>query len=149
MRHQVFGKKLSRDTKARKALLANMAGLLLIHGQLNTTLAKAKFARPYVERLITLAKRNKLNTNRWLASTLPHEAFVKLVQQLGPGFEDRYGGYTRIVKLSTRRGDCAQMARLEFLEWDRSKSPNQKTATVQKRKAAKAGVKVVKTKNKN
>ena len=148
MRHQVFGKKLSRDTKARKALLANMAASLVTHGQLTTTLAKAKFAMPYVEKLVTLAKKNKLNSNRWLASTLPQDAFVKLVQQLGPGFEDRHGGYTRIVKLSTRRGDSAQMARLEFLEWER-KSPNQKKATVQKKGAAKAGVKVAKTKNKN
>lgn len=138
MRHQVFGKKLSRDTKARKALLANMAASLVTHGQLTTTLAKAKFAMPYVEKLVTLAKKNKLNSNRWLASTLPQDVFVKLVQQLGPGFEDRHGGYTRIVKLSTRRGDSAQMARLEFLD-----------ATVQEKGAAKAGVKVAKTKNKN
>src|SRR3989338_10262197 len=110
-----------------------MAASLVTHGQLTTTLAKAKFAMPYVEKLVTLVKKNKLNTNRWLASTLPQDAFVKLVQQLGPGFKDRHGGYTRIVKLSTRRGDSAQMARLEFLEWDRSKSLNQKTATVQKR----------------
>ena len=138
MRHQVFGKKLSRDTKARKALLANMAASLVTHGQLTTTLAKAKFAMPYVEKLVTLVKKNKLNSNRWLASALPQDAFIKLVQQLGPGFENRHGGYTRIVKLSTRRGDSAQMARLEFLD-----------ATVQKKKAAKAGVKVAKTKNKN
>ena len=143
MRHQVFGKKLSRDTKARKALLNNVAASLVVHGQLTTTLAKAKFAAPYIERLITLAKRNRLNTNRWLASTLSQIAFSKLVQDLGPGFAQRQGGYTRIIKLSKRRGDSAPMARLEFVEWDKSKAvaqfakPKKKIETETSARAAK------------
>jgi len=125
VRHKVFGKKLSRDTKARKALLRNVANSLVIHNQLTTTLAKAKFAAPYIEKLVTQAKRNRLSSNRWLASTLSDDAFRKIIQELGPGFSNRQGGYTRVIKLAPRRGDSAPMARLEFVEWDKSKTPPQ------------------------
>ncbi len=143
MRHKVFGRKLSRDTKARKALLKNVAASLVIYGRLTTTLAKAKFAAPYIEKLVTLAKKNRLSSNRWLAQTLPRDAFAKMVQELGPGFASRQGGYTRIIRLSTRRGDSAPMARLEFVEWDKSKAiaqnakPKKKIETKKSAKTAK------------
>ena len=121
MRHRVFGRKLSRDINARKALLANLATSLLENGKLTTTVAKAKFARPYVEKLITSAKGNRLFANRKLASVLSPAAFKKLVLEIAPGFSERHGGYLRIVKQVTRRGDNAQMARLELLEWDKTK----------------------------
>lgn len=120
MRHQVFGRKLSRDTNARKALLGNLTSSVLKTGQLETTLAKAKFARPYVEKLITYAKRkNDLRTDRYLASLVSKEAFSKLRLSIGPGFKSRTGGYTRIIKLVPRKGDAAPMARLELLKLDK------------------------------
>lgn len=121
MRHRVFGRKLSRDINARKALLANLATSLITNGKLTTTVAKAKFAGPYVEKLITSAKKDRLFANRKLASVLSPAAFKKLVSEIAPGFSERHGGYLRIVKQITRRGDNAQMARLELLEWDKSK----------------------------
>ena len=128
MRHRVFGRKLSRDINARKALLANLATSLIVNGKLVTTVAKAKFARPYVEKLITSAKGDRLFANRKLASVLSTAAFKKLVLEIAPGFSERHGGYLRIVKQVTRRGDNAQMARLELLEWDKTKSKVSKVA---------------------
>ena len=122
MRHRVFGRKLSRDINARKALLSNLATSLIVNGKLVTTVAKAKFAGPYVEKLITSAKGDRLFANRKLASVLSPVAFRKLVGEIAPGFSERHGGYLRIVKQITRRGDNAQMARLELLEWDKTKS---------------------------
>ena len=139
MRHRVFGHKLSRDINARKALLANLATSLIVNGKLVTTVAKAKFARPYVEKLITSAKKDRLFTNRKLASSLSPDAFKKLVLEVAPGFSERHGGYLRIVKQITRRGDNAQMARLELLEWDKTKSKVSKVTKGSKvAKAAKA-----------
>ena len=112
---------MSRDINARKALLSNLATSLIVNGKLVTTVAKAKFAGPYVEKLITSAKKDRLFTNRKLASVLSPAAFKKLVGEIAPGFSERHGGYLRIVKQITRRGDNAQMARLELLEWDKTK----------------------------
>ena len=122
MKHSVFGQRLSRDTKARKALLNNLASSLIVHGHLETTLAKAKFAQGYVEKLVSQAKKDNLNRNRILASKLRTDAFAKLVNEISPGFEARFGGYTRIIKIAARRGDAAKMAKLEFLEWDKTKT---------------------------
>ena len=146
MRHRVFGRKLSRDINARKALLSNLATSLIVNGKLETTVAKAKFARPYVEKLITSAKGDRLFANRKLASVLSPAAFKKLVGEIAPGFEKRHGGYLRIVKQITRRGDNAQMARLELLEWDKTKikakevSKVPKVSKVSKAKAKKSKV---------
>ncbi len=137
MRHAVFGKKLSRDINARKALLNNLTSAILINGQVTTTLAKAKFAQSQVEKLVTNAKKNKLQKNRLLASSLTHGAFLKLINEIGPHFSGRSGGYTRIIKLAVRRGDAAKMARLEFVE--RPASPKlAKKDDKQKEKSKKA-----------
>ena len=120
MKHLVFGRKLGRDTNARKALLANLASSLFINGAIVTTLVKAKFARPYVEKLITQAKTNKLTSKRLLASVLAHQAFIKLTGEIAPGFAQKTSGYTRIIKLRPRAGDAAAMARIELLPWERS-----------------------------
>lgn len=117
MRHRYFGRRLGRDTSARKALASQLASSLLEKGQVKTTLAKAKFARSYVEKLITRAKtKNDLNTSRVLASRVTKQAFEKLRSTIGPGFAARSGGYARIVKLGKRAGDAAPMARLELLK---------------------------------
>ena len=140
MRHRVFGRKLSRDINARKALLSNLATSLLVNGKITTTVAKAKFAGPYVEKLITSAKKDRLFAYRKLASVLSPVAFRKLVGEIAPGFEKRHGGYLRIVKQITRRGDNAQMARLELLEWDKTKVKVPKVPKVAKARAKKSKV---------
>ena len=142
MRHQVFGKRLSRDTKARKALLNNLANSLLLHGKITTTVAKAKFAKSHVEKMVTVAKKDRLAQSRILASSLNREAFLKLKDQIAPGFAERSGGYTRIIRLSPRRGDMAPMARLEFVKWERVAAPKnrpgkEKSAKVSSKKPVK------------
>jgi len=74
-------------------------------------------------------KKNRLNRYRILASKLNHHAFIKLINEVGPGFENRKGGYTRVLKIPARRGDAAQMAKLEFLEWDKTKAKTPKQTT--------------------
>ena len=119
MRHRKFGWRLSRDTNARKALLRNLASSLLVNGKITTTQAKAKFARGYVEKMVTAAVKSGLAARRRIASSLTGEAFKKLVDQIGPGFASRPGGYTRIIKLEQRAGDAAPMARLEFVQMEK------------------------------
>jgi len=129
VRHLAFGRKLGRDTNARKALLANLASSLFINGAIVTTLVKAKFARPYVEKLITQAKSNKLTSKRLLASVLARQAFIKLNAEIAPGFAQKTSGYTRIIKLRPRAGDNAPMARIELLPWEKKaiiESPEKK-----------------------
>src|SRR3990167_4159010 len=137
MRHGVVGKKLSRDVNSRKALLNGLASAILLNGQITTTLAKAKFASSYVEKLVTIAKKNKLSQNRFLASTLSSGAFLKLINEVGPHFEKRNGGYTRIIKLNKRRGDASQMAKLEFVDWDKLAKVTPKIQKKQKSTKAK------------
>ena len=121
MRHAVYGRKLGRDTKARKALLRNLASDFLVRGSIETTVSKAKFARPFIEKLITHAKKSSLVRNRALASVLTGAAFNQLTNVIGPGMKNRTGGYLRITRLSLRRGDSAPMAKLEFLNIEKTK----------------------------
>lgn len=132
MRHQKHGVKLGRDTNARKALARNLATSLFEKGQVTTTLAKAKFAKPYVEKLISAAKKKSLTNSRVLASRLSGKAFTNLIEKIGPYFSQKTGGYTRIVKMGLRRGDAAQMGRLELLEWAKIVSVSSKSKSVPK-----------------
>lgn len=122
MRHQVFGKKLGRNTNSRKHLQEGLASALLVNGNITTTLAKAKWMRAYVEKLIKKSIKNKLSAKRRLAPELTDAAFKKLIFEVGPGFIQRSGGYTRIIKLAPRAGDNAPMAKIELLVWDKSKA---------------------------
>ena len=123
MRHAVYGKKLGRDINARRALASNLASSLLVEGHLITTVAKAKFVKVFAEKLITNARTKDLHKRRAVASRLTSEAFLRLITEIAPGFKDRAGGYTRITKLgSPRLGDNAPMARIEILEWDKTKT---------------------------
>lgn len=137
MRHRVYGRRLGRDVNSRKALLKNIANDLILRGKVRTTLAKAKFAQSHAEKLITAAKKTKLGQRRVIASTLTDKAFVRLVEEIAPGFEGRLGGYTRIVKLTPRVGDNASMARIELLEWDKSKVKNKSSKEKPKAQATK------------
>ena len=117
MRHRKKGRKLNRTASHRRATLRNMASSLFRHGQIETTTAKAKELRPYAERLITLAKRGDLHARR-LAGTKIREREVLglLFDEIGPRFKDRPGGYTRILKLGTRKGDAADMSLIQLVD---------------------------------
>ena len=136
MRHAVFGRKLNRDINSRKALLASLASSVLENGHATTTITKAKFAKGYVEKLVTSAKKNKLNAKRVLASTLRPKAFTRLTMEVAPGFSTRSGGYTRITRLKTRRGDAAVMAKIELMPFTLPKIAKVKKEVKTKGKSA-------------
>ena len=119
MRHGISQRKLSRKSGHRKALFRNMAAALIKHEQITTTLPKAKELRPYIEKLITLAKRGGLSNRRLAMSRLGDETQLKkLFDELAERYSDREGGYTRIVKSGYRDSDSAQMAIIEFVDRD-------------------------------
>ena len=119
MRHSKGYRRLNRTHEHRKALFANMAGSLIEHEQIKTTLPKAKELRPIVEKLITLAKRGDLHARRLAASQLKEDQYViKLFDVLGPRYTERKGGYTRVLRAGFRYGDMAPMAIIEFVDRD-------------------------------
>ena len=121
MRHRVGGRKLQRTTAHRNALFRNMAAALIKHEQISTTLAKAKELRPYVEKLITLAKKGGLSNRRLAHARLMDETqLTKLFEVIAPRYADRNGGYTRVIKAGIRSSDAAAMAVIEFVDRDTS-----------------------------
>ena len=119
MRHRVAGRKLQRTSSHRAALFRNMAAALIKHEQITTTTAKAKELRPYVEKLITLAKHGGLSNRRIAQSRLMDDAqLAKLFDVLGPRYAARNGGYTRIIKAGIRASDAAPIAIIEFVDRD-------------------------------
>ncbi len=119
-RHGYQGRKLSRERDQRIALVRAQATSLVLHEQITTTEAKAKEVAPFFERLVTKAKKGDLANNRALrADLLTENAVQKLIQELAPAFNDRLGGYTRIIKAGNRRGDNAPMAVLALVLPDR------------------------------
>jgi large subunit ribosomal protein L17 len=118
MRHQNSGKKLGRDSAHRKALYSNLAGALIEHGRIKTTLAKAKAVRPIAEQMITLGRRGDLHARRQaLAYLHSNDVVTMLFSEVAPRFTDRPGGYSRIVKLGPRWGDSADMVYLELVDY--------------------------------
>jgi large subunit ribosomal protein L17 len=116
MRHGKAGVKLKRDIGARRALLRGLVTNVIEEERITTTLPKAKAARPLVDKLITLAKEDNLHARRQAAAfLLKRDAVEKLFDKLGPRFNQRAGGYTRIVKLGWRKGDGAETAKLELV----------------------------------
>ena len=119
MRHARGYRRLNRTHEHRKALFANMAGSLIEHEQIKTTLPKAKELRRIAEKLITLAKRGDLHARRQANARLKQEMHTaKLFEILGPRYKDRQGGYIRIMKAGFRYGDMAPMAIIEFVDRD-------------------------------
>ncbi|MBT3171276.1 MAG: 50S ribosomal protein L17 [Rhodospirillaceae bacterium] len=119
MRHRNSGRKLNRTSSHRKAMFRNMATALLKHEQIKTTLPKAKELRPVVERMITLGKRGNLHARRQALSYLKDENVVrKLFDGLAERYDDRAGGYTRVLKAGFRYGDSAPMAYIELVDRD-------------------------------
>jgi large subunit ribosomal protein L17 len=110
-------RRLNRDKGKREALCRNLLGTLVLNGEVHTTTARAKEIRSRVERLITLAKRGDLHARRQALSRLPHqEAIHHLFSELGPRYAERQGGYTRLLRLGTRRGDGATMMMIQLVE---------------------------------
>jgi large subunit ribosomal protein L17 len=119
MRHRVGGRKLQRTSAHRQALFRNMSAALIKHEQITTTLAKAKELRPYVEKLITLAKKGGLSNRRLAHARLLDDAqLVKLFDVLAARYADRNGGYCRIIKTGPRASDASPMAIIEFVDRD-------------------------------
>ncbi len=119
MRHGSGYRKLNRTHEHRKALFANMAGSLIEHEQIKTTLPKAKELRPIIEKLITLAKRGDLHARRQAGAQLKQDQYVeRLFAILGPRYKERQGGYVRVLKAGFRYGDMAPMAIIEFVDRD-------------------------------
>lgn len=116
MRHRKSGYKLKRNVSARRALLRGLVTNVIEEERITTTVPKAKAVKPLVERMITLAKEDTLHTRRLAAAfLLKPEAVAKLFDKLGPRFNQRNGGYARIVKLGWRKGDGAETAKLELV----------------------------------
>lgn len=116
MNKRVKGKKLNRNAAQRKALYRGLLVSLVKNGQIKTTLAKAKAVRPQIEKLITIARKGDLSARRRLLKAVPQRETVnKMVDELGPRFKNRPGGYLRIVKLGPRSSDQTEMARLELV----------------------------------
>jgi large subunit ribosomal protein L17 len=119
MRHRVGGRKLGRTSSHRQAMFRNMAAALIKHEQITTTLPKAKELRPYVEKLITLAKKGGLSNRRLAHSRLLDDAqLTKLFDVLAPRYAARNGGYTRVIKAGIRASDAAPMGIIELVDRD-------------------------------
>ncbi|MBD1204587.1 MAG: 50S ribosomal protein L17 [Rhodobacteraceae bacterium] len=137
MRHARGYRRLNRTHEHRKALFANMAGSLIEHEQIKTTLPKAKELRPIVEKLITLAKRGDLHARRQAAAQLKEDRHVeRLFAILGPRYKTRNGGYLRVLKAGFRFGDMAPMAIIEFVDRDTSAKGAADRARVEAEEAA-------------
>src|ERR1700741_4057032 len=119
MRHGKVHRKLNRKPEHRRAMFANMCAALIKHEQIMTTLPKAKDLRPIVEKLVTLGKRGGLHARRQAIAEIRDVAMVKkLFDVIGPRYQDRNGGYTRVVKAGYRYGDSAPVAVIEFIDRD-------------------------------
>lgn len=117
MRHRLFGRKLGRDRDHRKALFKNLVTSLILHEQIKTTEAKAKAIKGLADKVITKGKTGSLHARRTLAGVLTSRSAVeKVIKILGPRFQQRTSGFTRIIRLGKRKGDDASLVRLELID---------------------------------
>jgi len=139
MRHLKSGRKLNRNSSHRHAMFRNMVTSLLLHEHLHTTDAKAKELRRFAERMITLGKRGTLHARRQALSFVrSRQVVAKLFDDIAPRFSERPGGYTRITKIGTRRGDAAPISLIELTErGDRALSEAEKKRERKRRAARK------------
>lgn len=139
MRHGMVNRKLGRTSGHRLAMFRNQLSSLIDKERIVTTLPKAKELRPQIERLITLGKNDSVHARRIAGSQIQDDTLVaKLFDTIGPRFNERPGGYTRIIKLGPRRGDAAEMAILEFVGFELAKEEKAAPAKPSKKKAAPA-----------
>ena len=144
MRHGIAGRKFSRTSSHRKAMFMNLATSLLEHGQIKTTVHKAKDLRRVVEPLITKAKKGDLAARREVGKTIQNkEILKKLFDEIAPAFEKRPGGYTRVLRAGFRKGDAADMAIIQLTEQPVAKKAEKpaKEAKAEKAPAKKAAAK--------
>ena len=127
MRHHRSGKKLGRDSAHRKALYSNLTGSLIEHGRIKTTVAKAKAVKPIAEKMITLGRRGDIHARRQATAFLRSQDVVhKLFSEVAPRFNDRPGGYSRIIRLGPRPGDAAEMVYLELVDFSPEEQAEEK-----------------------
>ena len=145
MRHNARVKHFGRKTGPRKALWRGLVNSLVEHGRIKTTLAKAKELRRHVEKAITVGKKQSLHARRLLLSRYPNEGIVStIMSDLAPRFQEREGGYTRILKLGQRPGDRAEMAYIQFVDFNPTEraeklaNVDEKAVAAKKRTASKA-----------
>ncbi|MDN6279920.1 MAG: 50S ribosomal protein L17 [Psychroflexus sp.] len=144
MRHGKKFNHLSRTSSHRKAMLSNMAGSLILHKRINTTVAKAKALRKFVEPIITKSKLDNTHNRRLVFSSLKDKyAVAELFREVAPKVADRPGGYTRIIKLGNRLGDAADMAMIELVDFNDIYSLDEKTT--KKKSTRRAGKKAKST----
>ncbi len=119
MRHAIRHRKLGRTSAHRQAMFRNQLASLIEHGRIKTTLAKAKELRPLAERLVTRGREDTVHARRMVGRYVADRGLIKkLFEEISPRFSDRPGGYTRILKLGPRNGDAAEMAILEFVDYE-------------------------------
>ena len=145
--HRRLVKHFSRKSGPRKALLRGLMNSLVEHGRIKTTVSRAKELRRHIERVVTLGKKGDLNSIRLVISRLANQDLgLELVKNIAPRFKDREGGYTRVIKIGRRPGDTAEMAFLEFVDYDwKSKTAAKSSAKAKKEDKA---VKKVESKKK-
>ncbi len=142
--HRRLVKHFSRKSGPRKALLRGLMNSLVEHGRIKTTVTRAKEVRRHIERAVTLGKKGDLNSIRLLVARLANKDLaLDLVKNISPRFKDRAGGYTRVVKIGRRPGDTAEMAFLEFVDFDwKSKTEAPKAKSASKAKDEKVTLKL-------
>ena len=128
MRHKKLGRKLSRKSSHRRALMSNLASALITHKKIKTTDAKAKELRRFVEPLVTFAKKGDLHSRRQVLKRIPRKIIVKeLFENIAPSFLNRNGGYTRIIKLGFRDNDRAPVSLVQFVDLISNNAQNDET----------------------
>jgi len=143
MRHNVRGRKLNRTASHRRALFSNLTAQLFEHKQIVTTLPKAKEARKFAEKMITLGKKGDLNSLRQALKFLRlKQAVFTLFNDIAPNYKNRAGGYTRVLKLGLRKGDAAEKAVLQLVEYDDATEVPAKTKKVKAAEEKKSQVEV-------
>lgn len=142
MRHRKKFNHLKRTRAHRRSMLANMASSLIMHKRINTTLAKAKALRPYIEPLITKSKNDSTHSRRIVFATLQNkEALNELFREVATKVADRPGGYTRIIKLGARQGDNAEMAMIELVDYNENLLAEKKSDKKASKRTRRAGKK--------
>lgn len=149
MRHRVFGRKLNRDIKERKALFRSLINSFIIKGQIKTTYAKAKAVGSLIEKLVTKAKDGSRSSIGQISSVLNiDETVKKLVNDIAPRFKDKIGGFIRMIRLGRRQGDNAQVVRMEWTIKEEKKVAPKVTKTETKKETEVKTKKLVKQKKK-
>lgn len=151
MKKHIFGKKLGRDKDERKALFKSLMSSLVLSDKIQTTEAKAKAIRPEIEKLVTKAKKGTNSAKRVLEKSLTADAFEKIIKEIAPSFENKQGGYTRLIKLGKRLGDNTSVVIIEWTEVIKrtpisiEEKPSKQVKTPVKKEIAKKPVKKVKS----